>query len=599
MRHVADTKVEGQFHFAGDSLVPDPDMPPLADVHGDLHFTADHLTAQKIRATALGAPLLVDVATTPEGKVAVKAMGTMTVRGLRQQFNRPLFDHLSGSAPWTALVQVKGRNAEVRFESPLTGISSSLPEPFNKTASEAVLLVFERGAVTVRPELARGRRPVAAASPAVPRDQISASLGSALRLQLIRRHDDGKTTIERGVVDIGRTEARLPDHGVLLAVQMKRLDTDFWRQLAGNGAGAPLPVSLVDLRADELVAFGRTLNGFRLAGGAEGSLWKLDLKSREASGRLEWNGEGAGRLTGRLAQLAIPEGGGSGGESRAGPSGDLPAIDLAVDHLLLKGKDLGELKLAAENKDKVWNAKFELKNDDSTFSGDGRWRQAAAASETQVNFKLDARSIEKTLVRYGYPDAMKEGSATLSGNLAWNGPPQDPDYPTLSGNLKLEAKKGQFRKMDPGVGRLLGILSLQSLPRRLTLDFKDIFSEGFAYDSIAGQFAVSRGVLDTKDLFIQGPAARILMKGTVSLVQETQNLRVRVQPALGETLATGVLLIHPAAGAITWLADKVLKDPLGQIFSYEYAVTGSWSDPKVEKVAAAAPAEPKPGIGTP
>jgi uncharacterized protein YhdP len=87
------------------------------------------------------------------------------------------------------------------------------------------------------------------------------------------------------------------------------------------------------------------------------------------------------------------------------------------------------------------------------------------------------------------------------------------------------------------------------------------------------------------------------MKGSVNLPQESQNLRVRVQPALGETLATGVLLIHPVAGAITWLADKLLKDPLGQIFAYEYAVTGSWADPKVEKVAMGQDA--KPGTATP
>lgn len=596
MRNAAATQVDGNYRFVGDTLTPDPDMPPLADVNGELHFTADRLEGRKIRATALGAPLLVDVATTPEGKVAVKAAGTMTVRGLRQQFGHPLFDHLSGGASWNAVVQVKGRNAEVRFESPLTGISSSLPEPFNKTATDTMPFVFERGAAAVRPETTRGRRPVIDAAV---RDQVMVSLGNALRVQLIRRHDNGNVTVERGVVDVGRTEVRLPERGVLLAVQMRRLDTDFWRRLGGGSSDAPFSPSQVDVRADELVVFGRTVNAFRLTGSADGNVWKMDLKSREASGRLEWNGDGAGRISGRMAQLAIPEsqGGGADAEASRGPAEDLPAIDLAVDHLLLKGKDLGELKLAAENKDKAWNAKFELKNEDATFEGSGRWRQTQLASETRLDFKLNARSIEKALLRYGYLDAMKGGSANLSGSLGWNGPPQAVDYPTLSGNLKLEARDGQFKKMDPGVGRLLGILSLQSLPRRLTLDFRDIFSEGFAFDSIGGQFAVNRGVLDTKDLQIQGPAARILMKGSVNLPQESQNLRVRVQPALGETLATGVLLIHPVAGAITWLADKLLKDPLGQIFAYEYAVTGSWADPKVEKVAMGQDA--KPGTATP
>jgi uncharacterized protein YhdP len=129
------------------------------------------------------------------------------------------------------------------------------------------------------------------------------------------------------------------------------------------------------------------------------------------------------------------------------------------------------------------------------------------------------------------------------------------------------------------------VLSLQSLPRRITLDFRDVFSEGFAFDSIAGESTVTRGILETKDLQIVGPAARVILNGSVNLSNETQNLKVRVQPALGETVALGtVALISPTVGAVTWLAQKVFKDPLGQVFAFEYAVTGSWADPKVEKV---------------
>ncbi|MDP1630848.1 MAG: AsmA-like C-terminal region-containing protein, partial [Caulobacter sp.] len=146
------------------------------------------------------------------------------------------------------------------------------------------------------------------------------------------------------------------------------------------------------------------------------------------------------------------------------------------------------------------------------------------------------------------------------------------------------AARGQFNKLEPGVGRLLGILSLQSLPRRITLDFRDIFSDGFAFDTITGSAKVTRGVLNTQDLLIQGPSAKIFMKGEVSIPAETQNLRVRVEPALGETLAVGAMIANPAIGAAAWLAQKILKDPFGQMFAFEYAISGSWSDPKVEKL---------------
>ena len=162
------------------------------------------------------------------------------------------------------------------------------------------------------------------------------------------------------------------------------------------------------------------------------------------------------------------------------------------------------------------------------------------------------------------------------------------DYNSLDGELSLDAAKGQFLKLDPGAaGKLLGLISLQGLPRRITLDFKDVFSEGFAFDSIAGRFAVLQGVLRTERLQIDGPSARVVMRGEVDLQRETQRLFVKVQPELGGTAALGVAVVNPVAGVATWVAHKVLQNPLNQIFGFDYLVTGSWDDPRVEKLSAA------------
>ncbi len=134
------------------------------------------------------------------------------------------------------------------------------------------------------------------------------------------------------------------------------------------------------------------------------------------------------------------------------------------------------------------------------------------------------------------------------------------------------------------------MLSLQSLPRRISLDFRDIFSEGFAFESIEGKVVAARGVMNTSEFEIAGPAAKVLMNGTVNIVNETQDLKVRVQPAIGESVATGVLLLNPAIGATAWLMNRVFGNPLDKAFAFDYTVTGSWADPKVEKVAVQGPA---------
>ncbi len=569
LQHVANTKVDGRFRFINDQVVVDPDAPPLTDVNGELHFTGERLDSQKIRAAIYGMPLTVDVATTPDGSVGVKAAGTLVTRTLGQQLGLPLFDSLSGSAPWSGTVKVKKKNAEVHIESSLQGIASSLPEPFNKTTRDAMPLVLDR-------KQAPGGRSV-----------LTASLGSALKATLIRRSDAGKPVLERGVIAVG-TAPRLPDRGLLLAVQAKRLDLDSWRRMAGGGGrgDTALPVTQIDLRTDELVAFGRSVAGLRLVGTQSGGVWKADVKSRDAAGALEWDGQGAGRVSGHLSYLSIPESPpGQKAASFDNPD-EMPAIDLAIDRCVVQGKDLGAVKFKAENaRDGYWNATFDVRNDDFTVDGSSRWRPSPNAANTQVDVRLSTKSIERSLGRFGYPEAVKRGNANLEAKLSWSGPPTSINYASLNGSFKFEAFSGQFARLEPGVGRLLGVLSLQSLPRRLTLDFRDVFSEGFAFDGIGGDATVTRGVMQTDNLQIIGPAAKVLMTGTVNLANETQNLKVRVQPALGESIATGVLLAHPVAGAAAWVFNKIFGNPFDIAFSYEYAVTGSWADPKVVKLA--------------
>jgi uncharacterized protein YhdP len=195
------------------------------------------------------------------------------------------------------------------------------------------------------------------------------------------------------------------------------------------------------------------------------------------------------------------------------------------------------------------------------------------------------------------PPAIKGGTAKIDGQLSWAGSPLDFDYPTLSGNLSFDAAKGQFVKLEPGLAKLLGILSLQSLPRRISLDFRDIFSDGFAFDGIVGSVRIERGIASADSFRMAGPAGRVVMTGDVDIVRETQKLRVRVIPHLSEGLSLGAAAIGgPVAGVAAFLAQKILRDPIEQLISFEYNVTGSWSDPHVAKPERAALAVPE---GTP
>jgi uncharacterized protein YhdP len=189
------------------------------------------------------------------------------------------------------------------------------------------------------------------------------------------------------------------------------------------------------------------------------------------------------------------------------------------------------------------------------------------------------------LDRLGYPGAVARGEVQLGGALEWAGGPTDFAIARLDGDLVLHAARGRFSNVRSNAARLVGLLSLQNLPRRLLLDFGDVVSEGLAFDTVAGRFAIRDGVLVTEALRIDGPSARVLMAGSVNMVRETQDLRLAIQPAVGSTVALGAaVLANPIVGVATLLAQKLLRNPLDKAFAVEYTVRGPWAEPQVERV---------------
>ncbi|CAG4883983.1 putative exported protein [Georgfuchsia toluolica] len=596
LRNMQKSKVNGSYRFDANRLQLDPDLSPLEDVRGQIEFSAERLGAKGVTATMYGLPLKLNLKTQDDGSVLAEVGGEASAAQLRKQFSHAALKSLAGSTRWSGTVKARKKSAEVRIASDLIGMSSSLPEPFNKSATEAMPLLFERKLADPR---LLGKRP----RDGTIRNSVELSLGSGLRAQLIYRQE-AQSVFERGLVSIGDVAARMPERGLAVAIFQPRINADLWRLLFSDGGDKPVPAKAaratpanddelkpnrIDLRSTELQALGRVFHDVRISATRPGNSWAADINSRELAAKLEWVDGDNARLSGRITRFAWPE------AATANAVADdalkaLPNLDLTLDHLALNGHDYGELHLAAENKGGDWNANFTLRNDDGALEGQGRWRltaaPAAVASETQADFKLHARSIERLMNRIGYPNMVKRGNADLNGHLTWRGAPHDIDFASLNGQLSLDAHDGQFNKLEPGVGRLLGILSLQSIPRRITLDFHDVFSEGFAFDTVKGQVKVSNGVLSTQDMEIRGPAAKVQMAGSADLIKETQDLKVRVQPTVSESAAVGVLLVHPAAGATAWVFNKLFGNPFDKAFAYDFTVTGSWSEPNVDKIGA-------------
>jgi uncharacterized protein YhdP len=199
------------------------------------------------------------------------------------------------------------------------------------------------------------------------------------------------------------------------------------------------------------------------------------------------------------------------------------------------------------------------------------------------------------LRRFGMAGVFKGGKGQLTGRLGWPGSPMAMSSSHLSGHIELDIASGQFLKADPGLAKLLGVLSLQSLPRRLTLDFSDVFAQGFSFDFIRGDARIQQGVAYTNNLQMKGVNAAVLMEGKADINQETQDLRVLVVPELNAGTASLIAtVINPAVGLGTFLAQALLRQPLIRATTQTFRVHGSWSDPQVEKTALPPASSPTP-----
>ena len=269
-------------------------------------------------------------------------------------------------------------------------------------------------------------------------------------------------------------------------------------------------------------------------------------------------------------------------------------MDAVVEDFRVGERQWGRLEVQASPvaATRSWEIlKFLVANPDAVLTGQGQWAMMGAArgpkrSRTSLNIELQMKNGGALLARSGYPNLVRATPGKIEGALNWPGSPIQFSGAALSGNLSFNLEQGQFLKSEPGIARLVGVLNLQSLPRRIKLDFRDVFSEGFTYERIRGDLQFNNGQASTQNFRIIGIQASVILEGTADLKDEKQDLRVLVLPEVNAGLASlgYAALVNPAVGLGAFIAQYILRNPVRELLSYEYKVTGSWTEPVVEQV---------------
>ena len=384
---------------------------------------------------------------------------------------------------------------------------------------------------------------------------------------------------------VGSGSFKVPGSGMLLAGELPKLQFDKWLSLldqfnsfreTDEGNKIDLGLSEINLHIGALDFLGRRFNDLTLNASFRNGEWHSDISNKDISGKVILYPQDKGKIVGRFKKLTMPSVYRTDLPvvTKERSKKIFPALDIVIDKFVFGSKNLGKLKLIANLKGEGWSVEeLNIINKDSSFIADGIWRNHSVSPRVDMNIKLESSNLNKSLTRFGYPDRIKRGRGSLNGNLSWLGGPQEISYKTLSGKVEIKAKNGQFPEFDLGIGQLFGIFDLRALPRRVFLDFRDVFSDGFGFDKISGNASILEGIISTDNLRIRGSAADVEMDGEVDLFSEIFKLHFTVIPSLG--------LAAPVVDIATIIVNKAQK---GSIEPNEYNITGAWEDPVLTKL---------------
>ena len=635
--------VKGSVTLAGNDLRLSPETPLLGGAKGRVDFTNKGFAVAGASARVYGGETTFDGGSQPDGTVRFNGQGTLGAEGLRRATELGALARaagaLSGQASWRgSLGFVRGR-PELNLTSNLVGLGIQLPAPLGKAPEVALALRLSSSVDTT------------AAAPEL-RDTLRVELGNIAQASYVRDLAGEQPRVLRGGIGVGEP-APLPAAGVAANLNFGKLATDEWEAVAerlfganseareareardagGAAASSTVPSGYapdtIALRAQELLAGQRRLTRVVAGLSQEAGVWRANVDADQLGGYVEYRvptrrggaAPAGGRVYARLARLSLPKSEVEQVESLLDQQpATMPALDVVVNDFELRGKKLGRVEIEALNRSgaqgRDWQlSKFNITTPEAQFVATGHWAAVAGAGAATLprgaptprravmDFKLNVTDSGALLDRLGTPKAIRGGKGQLSGQVAWLGSPFALDYPSLAGQVNVAIEAGQFLKVEPGAARLLGVLSLQSLPRRLSLDFRDLFQEGFAFDSISGDVKIGQGVAVTNNLRMRGVQALVLMEGNADIERETQDLRVVVVPEINAgTAALAYAVINPAVGLGAFLAQAILKKTLTEAGTREFRVSGPWADPKVERVErkfgddlpAAAASEPAP-----
>ncbi len=553
---------------------------PLTSINGRLDIGVDNMTASEIQAEILGEPVVIDVGDYEGRALRAWVKGPLSVSMLSDAMNLPLQEHLAGESQWDGYLHFPSVDSNesfyIRLESDLEGMEIKLPDPLHKDAT--------------------GPKPLAIDF-RFPEEGIwewDIRFDEAVHAAVRFRSDQDGVQLDRGtVVGDGLDTGLEADHGLFIKGDFKRFSVDEWLAVDFGGDGTTAVEDIIaggDIQVGSLIAAEQQTANAAIKLEKQPGAWRIELDSEETKGVITVPFDitlRATPMTLEMERLVLDDDESDGSDKHGDPA-LVPPMKITASDFQMWGLNLGQLEtelIALPNGFEI----PEVRITGPTFGFTGTLRSVLGPTEDRstMSIQMDSEDVGDTLDFMGFESGVDAKQGRLIVNLEWTGGMPPSILASANGTASMNIDKGSLTEVKPGAGRAVGLLSVDALPRRLMLDFRDVFKKGFFFDKLKGDFTVANGTAHTDNLVLRSPAADIGIAGSVNLIERTYDQTAIVSGEVGNTLpVVGAIAAGPVIGAGLFVLKEIFKEPLRGAVQIQYHITGPWEDPVVTQVAA-------------
>ena len=567
----------------------------LEALQGTVDFDRHGITAEDVSARFLDGPVTLAVNTgsdrdNGEPRIRLRADAPELDAAALQEALRGGGSVLDGRAGLQVLADFPVFDAEpdtadmavnIGAHSDLVGVGIAMPAPMGKASTQQRALA--------------ARLRIGESGP----EPLRVTYGDRLDA-LFDLHPD--TGLRGAGLRLGGEQAVLPGSGsIRLDGHAERLDLVAWQrwfrehapEIADDTGAAT--VDGFDLAVDRLLLGDLEFSGQRARGTRDVTGWSVDLDGPDIAGHLFWPAGSHMAVEADLEHLRLSLPAAVVDEDAdleldedlladVDPAA-LPGLRVRIQELELDDRPLGNLQVLGESVGGGYAVEnILLRGDHHSVTGRAAWMRHP---DERTEVELDVRSDDMggLFAGLGYRNVIRGGHGNGRVAVTARSAPFPMALETLEGEVQLALRDGSLTQVEPGAGRVFGLLSVANLPRRLTLNFADVYEEGFAFDRIDADFSIADGVAETRTFTLVGPSARVDAAGTIDLAGRSYDQRITVMPRASSALPIlGGVFGGPPGAAAMFLAQQMFSTQLDRVARMHYHLTGSWADPEFEPV---------------